>query len=153
MQDNILNNTLEKCLSLNNATVMAVRKEPLLDTDTTLAIIYIVIMGIALLVGTCGNALILLVSAIMRGINKSGKEFILNLAIADLCVTAIADPLCIVGVYTAFHRYVSICILYVKKKTKNNLSVTNTFIKLYQSSYMRQNYSKVISKYSTMLPF
>lgn len=79
---------------------MAVRKEPLLDTDTTLAIIYIVIMGFALLVGTCGNALILLVSAIMRGINKSGKEFILNLAIADLCVTAIADPLCIVGVYS-----------------------------------------------------
>lgn len=102
---------------------MAVRQEPLLDSDTTLAIIYIVIMGIALLVGTCGNALILLVSAVMRGINKSGKEFILNLAIADLCVTAIADPLCIVGMYTVFHRR-------DKKINPQDInSVTNTFMK------------------------
>ena len=76
---------------------MAIRQDPLLETDTTMAIVYIVIVGIALLVGTMGNTLILLVSAVMRGINKSGKEFILNLAIADFCVSAIADPLCIVG--------------------------------------------------------
>lgn len=55
------------------------------------------------------------------------------------------------------HSFPSICLhlhfVCKKKNPKNNLSVTNTFIKLYQSSYMRQNYSKVISKYSTMLPF
>lgn len=130
LQDNSLKNTLEKCLSLNNGSVMAVRQEPLLDSDTTLAIIYIVIMGIALLVGTCGNALILLVSAVMRGINKSGKEFILNLAIADLCVTAIADPLCIVGMYTVFHRYFLHFHHLCKKINPQDInSVTNTFMK------------------------
>lgn len=77
---------------------MMMRTEPLLDTNPTLAIVYIVIVGIALLVGTIGNVLIIIIFTVMRRINKSGKEFMVNLAIADLCVTAIADPLCILGV-------------------------------------------------------
>lgn len=77
---------------------MMMRTEPLLDTNPTLAIVYIVIVGIALLVGTIGNVLIIIIFTLMRRINKSGKEFMVNLAIADLCVTAIADPLCILGV-------------------------------------------------------
>lgn len=77
---------------------MIMRTEPLLDTNPTLAIVYIVIVGIALLVGTIGNVLIIIIFTLMRRINKSGKEFMVNLAIADLCVTAIADPLCILGV-------------------------------------------------------
>lgn len=74
------------------------RTEPLFDTNPTLAIVYIVIVGFALLVGTIGNVLIIIIFTVMRRINKSGKEFMVNLAIADLCVTAIADPLCILGV-------------------------------------------------------
>lgn len=77
---------------------MIMRTEPLLDTNPTLAIVYIVIVGIALLVGTIGNVLIIIIFTVMRRMNKSGKEFMVNLAIADLCVTAIADPLCILGV-------------------------------------------------------
>lgn len=77
---------------------MMMRTEPLLDTNPTLAIVYIVIVGIALLVGTIGNVLIIIIFTVMRRINKSGKEFMVNMAIADLCVTAIADPLCILGV-------------------------------------------------------
>lgn len=77
---------------------MMMRTEPLMDTNPTLAIVYIVIVGIALLVGTIGNVLIIIIFTVMRRINKSGKEFMVNLAIADLCVTAIADPLCILGV-------------------------------------------------------
>lgn len=77
---------------------MMMRTEPLLDTNPTLAIVYIVIVGIALLVGTIGNVLIIIIFTVMRRINKPGKEFMVNLAIADLCVTAIADPLCILGV-------------------------------------------------------
>lgn len=77
---------------------MMMRTEPLLDTNPTLAVVYIVIVGIALLVGTIGNVLIIIIFTVMRRINKSGKEFMVNLAIADLCVTAIADPLCILGV-------------------------------------------------------
>lgn len=95
---NSSNNTPKIYVTLKTDMAMTVRTEPLLDTNPTLAIIYIVIVGIALLVGTCGNVLILMVFTVMRRITKSGKEFIINLAIADLCVTAIADPLCIVGV-------------------------------------------------------
>ncbi|XP_062585386.1 melatonin receptor type 1C-like [Saccostrea cucullata] len=92
-----LNDTLKNCMDFGNGTLM-IRKSPLLETDTSLAIGYIVVMATALLVGTVGNTLILLVSTVLRGINKSGKEFIINLALADFCVTAVADPLCIIGV-------------------------------------------------------
>ncbi|XP_065921329.1 melatonin receptor type 1B-B-like isoform X2 [Magallana gigas] len=93
------NNTPKNIVTLRNDTAMTVlRTDPLLDTNPTLAIVYIVIVGIALLVGTCGNVLILRIFTVMGGINRSGKEFMMNLAIADLCVTAFADPLCIVGV-------------------------------------------------------
>lgn len=85
----------------SNSTLETTRK-PLLETDTTLAIVYIAMMGIAILIGTCGNTLILLVSTVMKGINKSGKEFIINLAMADICVTAIAEPLCIIGMHNIF---------------------------------------------------
>lgn len=95
---NFSDNTFITCLGFNNGSTMIMRREPLLETNPKLAISYIVIVGIALLVGICGNVLILMIFTVMRGINKSGKEFMMNLAIADLCVTAIADPLCIVGV-------------------------------------------------------
>lgn len=95
LQSNSSNNTPK---GFNNDTAMMMRTEPLLDTNPTLAIVYIVIVGIALLVGTIGNVLIIIIFTVMRRINKSGKEFMVNLAIADLCVTAIADPLCILGV-------------------------------------------------------
>lgn len=100
LQCNRSNNTPKNIVTLRNDTAMTVlRTDPLLDTNPTLAIVYIVIVGIALLVGTCGNVLILRIFTVMGGINRSGKEFMMNLAIADLCVTAFADPLCIVGVY------------------------------------------------------
>ncbi|XP_048758268.1 melatonin receptor type 1B-like [Ostrea edulis] len=89
--------TLNSCMDFVNQSI-ALRKYPLLQTDRWLAIVYIVTMATALLVGTCGNTLIILVSAVVKGVNKSGKEFIVNLALADFCVTAIADPLCIIGV-------------------------------------------------------
>nr|KAG5713873.1 hypothetical protein BaRGS_024500 [Batillaria attramentaria] len=55
-------------------------------------------MSIALLIGSVGNVLILVVIGAMRNLQKTGKIFIMNLALADLCVAAIADPMCIVGV-------------------------------------------------------
>ena len=35
-----------------------------------------------------------------NAMNKIGKYFVINLALADLCVAAIADPMCIVGKLT-----------------------------------------------------
>jgi len=43
--------------------------------------------------------MILLVAGYERGLNKVGKHFMVNLALADLCVSAVADPMCIVGKY------------------------------------------------------
>ncbi|KAK7507795.1 hypothetical protein BaRGS_00000760, partial [Batillaria attramentaria] len=74
------------------------RLEPLVRTDPTVAYIYICLMSIALLIGSVGNVLILVVIGAMRNLQKTGKIFIMNLALADLCVAAIADPMCIVGV-------------------------------------------------------
>ena len=71
----------------------------LIDTNFILAAIYIGIMSGALLTGTFGNIMILLVSGYERGLNKVGKQFMVNLALADLCVSAVADPMCIVGKY------------------------------------------------------
>ncbi|KAK3089995.1 hypothetical protein FSP39_008304 [Pinctada imbricata] len=93
--------TLSKAMEdsmCDDKDITHVHTRPLLETDLHMAMIYIVIMAVALLIGVCGNAMILVVSTCVRGINKIGKEFIINLALADLCVTAVADPMCIVGV-------------------------------------------------------
>ncbi|XP_050400988.1 melatonin receptor type 1B-like, partial [Patella vulgata] len=69
-----------------------------LDTDPILAILYICVLCVALFIGTVGNTLTLVVSAVAKNVNKVGKEFIVNLALADICVSSFADPMCILGV-------------------------------------------------------
>jgi hypothetical protein len=71
----------------------------LIDTNFVLAAIYISVMSVALVIGTFGNIMILLVAGYERGLNKVGKQFMVNLALADFCVSAVADPMCIVGKY------------------------------------------------------
>lgn len=48
-------------------------------------------------IGSFGNVLILLVMTLVRGTQRTGKAFVINLALADLCVAAIADPMCVTG--------------------------------------------------------
>ncbi|XP_021350652.1 melatonin receptor type 1C-like [Mizuhopecten yessoensis] len=55
-------------------------------------------MSVLFVVGTFGNLLIIVVSACNKAVNKIGKAFMMNLAVADLCVAGIADPMCILGV-------------------------------------------------------
>ena len=52
--------------------------------------------------GIFGNIMILMVAGWARGLNKVGKEFMVNLALADLCVTGIAEPMCIIGTFSVF---------------------------------------------------
>ncbi|PVD39358.1 hypothetical protein C0Q70_01988 [Pomacea canaliculata] len=49
-------------------------------------------------IGSFGNVLILLVMTLVRGTQRTGKAFVINLALADLCVAAIADPMCVTAV-------------------------------------------------------
>lgn len=71
--------------------------KPLLEVDFVLAVIYCCIVGVALSVGTVGNIIILIVTTGTRTMNRVGRDFVINLALADLCVAAVADPMCILG--------------------------------------------------------
>ena len=76
---------------------------PLWDTDFTLAVVYCVIVGMALFLGIFGNIIILIVTLSTNAMNKIGRYFVINLALADLCVAGIADPMCIIGKLLELH--------------------------------------------------
>ena len=46
---------------------------------------------------TVGNAIILAAYVKFKSLRKIGSEFILTKVFADLCVLAVADPLCVIG--------------------------------------------------------
>ena len=69
-----------------------------------LAIVSIILLSIASIVGTIGNILIPIVMIKMKELKKPRSIFIINLVIADIYVTLIADPMSIVGKYTVFVR-------------------------------------------------
>ena len=71
----------------------------LLQLRPNVAIPYVVTMSVNLAVGTVGNILILLTLILKEKPWGMGSEFVYNLAVADFCVTGIADPLCILGEY------------------------------------------------------
>jgi len=75
---------------------------PLYESHFLLALIYCSVVAVALIIGTMGNILILVVSATTRSMNRIGRDFVINLALADLCVATIADPMCILGNIVAF---------------------------------------------------
>lgn len=61
----------------------------------------ILIISAASLFGTAGNVLTILAIATHRNIRNAESAFFLNLAFSDLYVTAVADPMSILGKYTA----------------------------------------------------
>ncbi|CAG2231637.1 unnamed protein product [Mytilus edulis] len=93
------------CLQNDDGGRPLVVNPALFDSHFNLAMIYISVIAVALFIGTFGNLMILLVAFWSRGLNKVGKEFMVNLALADLCVAAIADPMCIVGVIKGEHFF------------------------------------------------
>ena len=96
-----MNTTMSSTLkSICNETTMEKVEayvRPLLEVDFVLAVVYCCLVGVALSVGTVGNILILVVTAGTRTMNRVGRDFVINLALADLCVAAVADPMCILG--------------------------------------------------------
>ena len=73
-----------------------------LNTRPEHAIPCVVIIAIASIVGTCGNIMILAVVASKKKLRNVESIFIANLAISDLYVTTIADPMSLVGTYELF---------------------------------------------------
>ena len=64
------------------------------------------LIGSALCVfGTLGNLSVLGAVAVHRALQNSRSVFLVNLAIADLIVTSIADPFTVVGKFFLDHKY------------------------------------------------
>ncbi|KAH9513095.1 hypothetical protein Btru_035817 [Bulinus truncatus] len=71
---------------------------PLVESNFPMAIVYVTLMISALGIGSLGNVLILVSSACFKSLRKTGFIFNINLALADLCVAGIADPMCVIAV-------------------------------------------------------
>ena len=69
----------------------------LLEANPTTAIPYIILTSCALLLGTAGNVLILFTFITHPLLRKVGNEFVVNLAAADLVVSCINSPFCLIG--------------------------------------------------------
>ncbi len=58
---------------------------------------YLIIVGSASIIGTVGNLLVLGAVATSKQLRNTRNTFLVNLALADLCITTYADPLSIIG--------------------------------------------------------
>ena len=70
---------------------------PYVNVKPAAAIPYLVVAALALALGTVGNVLILGAYAVSKQVRTTGSEFIFNLGIADLLVSTVAGPMCIIG--------------------------------------------------------
>ena len=68
-----------------------------LESQPSHAIPYIGMTALALTVGLCGNSIIVGCFLVSKKLRKVGNEFLFNLALSDLCVTGLAEPMCILG--------------------------------------------------------
>ena len=77
--------------------VPLLRDDALLMTNPGLAIPYICVLTILMLTGVIGNIAIIGAISISSKLKYAGYELVINQAVADLCVTAIAEPTCLIG--------------------------------------------------------
>ena len=70
---------------------------PLVTSHPTVAVSYIAALAVAALVGTVGNLCVIASLLAPAERRRKGNIFIVNLALSDLIVTAVVDPLNIVG--------------------------------------------------------
>lgn len=66
-------------------------------TKTGIALPVVILLSLASIVGTLGNVLILTVVFMKRSWQHVEMTFIGNLALADLYVTVVADPMSVLG--------------------------------------------------------
>ena len=75
---------------------------PTLVHDVSYLMPCLVVLLVATVVGTFGNVMILALMYTRKGIQSVETTFIVNLAISDLYVTAITDPMSFIGMYWMF---------------------------------------------------
>ncbi|XP_052090651.1 melatonin receptor type 1A-like [Mytilus californianus] len=123
-----------------------------------LAITCIVLQTIASVVGTFGNALILIITARSKGTMTMQSIFIINIAISDMYVTLMANPMSIVGKVegrTFFLQYPILCEIIGKMCTISCIvslgSITflsfNRYILICYNSY----YEKIFTRTSCII--
>ena len=92
---------------MNGSYATADQGESLYSRKSAVAVPYVGVLGVAAVVGTLGN-LVVIITVIMKHFhsrrhraettgNDAGRVFIANLALADLIVTAVINPLAIAG--------------------------------------------------------
>ncbi|CAC5401053.1 unnamed protein product [Mytilus coruscus] len=122
------------------------------------AITSIALQTIASLVGTFGNALILIITARSKGTMTVQSIFIINIAISDMYVTLVADPMSVVGKVEGrlfFMQYPILCDIIGKMCTISCIvslgSITflsfNRYILICHNSY----YEKIFSRRSCII--
>ncbi|WAR07884.1 MTR1A-like protein [Mya arenaria] len=99
-----MNNSEDTIFTNNNSVVDNITlgvvlygRHEFLRTRPGLAVPCIIVLGVASIVGTLGNLLILFVIATKRKLRNVESIFIVNLAISDLYVTVVADPMSLIA--------------------------------------------------------
>ena len=87
--------TIDSQLDPDNPDVFG--KHEFLNSKPWTAWPTIVVLSVASFVGTSGNVLTLLAIAMNKSVRNIESMFIVNLAISDLYVTTVADPMSIIG--------------------------------------------------------
>ena len=89
---------------MNGSEAAAGRDGSLYDQKPVVALLYVGVLGVAAVMGTLGN-LVVVIMVIIKHIrrrwttdNDVGRAFIANLASSDLIVTSVINPLAIAGV-------------------------------------------------------
>ena len=73
------------------------RRHEFLRQNPWTSIPIIIVLSLASLGGTFGNVLTLITVALCKEVRNVESIFIVNLALSDLCVTAVANPMSILG--------------------------------------------------------
>ncbi|WAR25809.1 CCKAR-like protein [Mya arenaria] len=133
-----MNNSEDTIVTNNNSvadnipsSVVVYGRHEFLQTRPELAVPCIIVLGFASIVGTLGNFLILFVIATKRKLRNVESIFIVNLAISDLYVTVVADPMSLIVIKLrdlvfyvcvcchCFQRYTGHCMLHFEMALYN----------------------------------
>jgi len=81
---------------MNSSEAAAGQGGSLYSRKPGVAAVYVGVLGAAAVVGTLGN-LAVIITVTMKQLYDVGRAFIVNLASSDLVVTAVINPLAIIG--------------------------------------------------------